>query len=86
MYTEPIETTKPTTGHCAALQRDEIQLHQPDHMHKLSEPGKHNRRLIHPHPQGQTPHPRKTMNLRTVYFLLFYVTLFIPPYIFLPSH
>ena len=29
-HTEPIDTPKPTTGHWIALQRDEIQLHQPE--------------------------------------------------------
>ena len=29
--TEPIDTSKPTPGHCTALQRDEIQFHQPEH-------------------------------------------------------
>ena len=34
-HTEPIDTPKLTIEHCTALQRDEIQLHQPEHRHKL---------------------------------------------------
>jgi len=33
-HTESTDTPKPTTRHSAALQRDEIQLHQPEHRHK----------------------------------------------------
>ena len=32
-HTEPIHTPKLITGHCAAFQRDKIQLHQPEHRH-----------------------------------------------------
>ena len=70
--TETLDTPKPTTGHCIALQRDEIQLHQPEHRHKLPQPGKHHRTLTEPHPQGQTPQPRTT-TLRTFFkFLIFF--------------
>ena len=34
-HTKPIDTLKPTTGHFIALQREEIQLHPPEHQHKL---------------------------------------------------
>ena len=30
-HTKPIDTSKPTTGHFIALQREEIQLHPPEH-------------------------------------------------------
>ena len=84
--TESVDTPKLTTGHCTALQRDEIQLQQPEHKHKLPQLGKHHRTLIQPHPQGRTPQPRAT-TLRTfylfiylfIYLFLLYITLFIPP-------
>ena len=38
-HTEPIDTPKATIGLCTAFQRDEIQLHQPEHRHKLRQPG-----------------------------------------------
>ena len=63
-HTKPTDTPRPTTGHATALQTDEIQLHQPEHRHKLPQPGKHHRTPSQPHPQGQTPQPR-TMTLRT---------------------
>jgi len=34
-HTKPIDTLKLTTGHFIALQREEIQLHPPEHQHKL---------------------------------------------------
>ena len=74
---EPMDTLKPTTGHCTALQRDEIQLHQPEHRHKLPQPGKHHRTLIQPHPWGQTPQHR-TMILRPFSFSS-YKSQFMPP-------
>ena len=63
-HTKTIDTPKPSTGHCAALERDKIQLHQPEPWHKLLQPGKHHRTLIQPHPQGQTPQPRRTRTLK----------------------
>ena len=69
-HTEPIDTPKPTTGHCAALQRDEIQLHQLEHSHKLPQPAKHHRTLIQPHPRRQTLQPRRTTTLRTFFSFL----------------
>ena len=65
IHTEPVDTPKPTNRHCTALQRDEILLHQPEHRHKLRQPGKRHRELTQPHPQGQTPQPR-TMTLKTL--------------------
>jgi len=38
-HSEHIDTQKFTTGHCTALQRDEIQLHRPKHRHELPQPG-----------------------------------------------
>ena len=67
-HTEPIDTPKPTTGHCPALQRDEIQFSHPEHRHKLPQPGKLHRKLIQTHPQGQTPQPRRTTTLRSFFF------------------
>ena len=34
-HTKPIDISKLTTGHFIALQREEIQLHLPEHWHKL---------------------------------------------------
>ena len=70
-HTEPIDTPKPTTGHCTALKREEIQLHQPEHKQKLLESGKHDKTTTQPHPQGQTPQPRTT-TLRIYLKLFFY--------------
>ena len=47
-HTEPIDTPKPTRGHCTALQREKIQLHQPKHRHKPLQPGKHHKTLTNP--------------------------------------
>ena len=69
-HTEPIDTRKPTIGHWAALQRDEIQLHQPEHRHKLPQPGKQHGTATQPHQHGQTPQPRTT-TLRTFHFYFF---------------
>ena len=54
-HIEPINTPKSSTGHCTAIQRDEIQLHQAEHRYKLPQPGKLHRTLIQPYPWGQTP-------------------------------
>ena len=63
-------TPKYTTGHCTALQRDKIQLHQAEHRHKLPQPGKPHGTLTQQHPRGQTPQPR-TITLRTILFSFF---------------
>ena len=34
-HTKPIDTSKLTTGHFIALKIEEIQLHPPEHPHKL---------------------------------------------------
>ena len=75
-HTETIDTPIATTGHCIALQRDEIQFHQPGYRNKLSQPGKYHRTRIQPHPWGQTPQPRRTMTLKTFFS---YKSHFIPP-------
>ena len=76
---------KPTKVRCTALQRDEIQLHQPEeHRHKLPQPGKHHRTLIQPHQWGQTPQPRRTTILRTFFFLMNHTVY--SPYILPYSH
>ena len=35
LLAKPLDTSKFTTGHFIALQREEIQLHPPEHRHKL---------------------------------------------------
>ena len=44
-HTKPIDTSKLTTGHLIAFQREGIQLHPPGNLEKL---------LVQPHPQGGT--------------------------------
>ena len=34
-HTKSIDTSELTTGHFIALQKEEIQLHPPEHLHKL---------------------------------------------------
>ena len=53
-HTKPTDTSKLTTGHFIALQREAIQLHPPEHSLKLPEPGNLDKALIQPHPQGGT--------------------------------
>ena len=36
---KPIDTPKLTIGHFIALQKEEIQLHAPEHRHKFLQPG-----------------------------------------------
>ena len=72
-HSEPTDTTKPTTEHCTAIQREEIQVCQPEHRHKLPQPGKGHRTLTQPRPQGHTLQPRATA-LRT-FFTLFFLSL-----------
>ena len=50
-HTKPIDTSKVTTGHLIALQREEIDLHPPEHRHKFPQPGNLNKPLVQPHPQ-----------------------------------
>jgi len=56
-----------TTGHCTALQRDEIQLHQPEHRHKLPQPGKHHRTLPDPI-HGADSTTKKKYDLENLFF------------------
>ena len=51
-HAKPIDTLKCTTGHLIALQREEIQLHPPEHRHKLPQPGNLDKPLVQPHPEG----------------------------------
>jgi len=53
-HTKPIDTSQLTTEHVIALQRDEIQLHPPEHRRKLPYPGTLDKPLVQPHPQGGT--------------------------------
>ena len=88
--TEPIDTPKPTNGHCTALQREEIQLGQPEHRHKLPQPGKDHRTLTQPCPQGQTPQPRaKSSRTLIVFFFSLSLSFFLPayePHCLFPKH
>ncbi|KAI4549249.1 hypothetical protein MG293_001579 [Ovis ammon polii] len=52
-HSKPIDISKVTTGHFIALQREEIQLHPPEHQHKLLQPGNLGKPLIQPNPQIQ---------------------------------
>jgi len=61
---------KPTTGHCAALQRWDP-LHQPEHRHKLPQPGKHHRTLIQTCPQGRLHNQEELRSRELPFFLLF---------------
>ena len=54
-HTKPTDISKLTTGHFIALQREEIQLHPPEHRPKLPKPGNLDKPLIQPHPQGGPP-------------------------------
>ena len=51
-YAKPIDTPKLTTGHFIALQREELQLHSPEHRHKLPHPVNLDKPLVQPHSQG----------------------------------
>ena len=53
-HAKPIDTPRLTTGHFIAPQREEIQLHPPEHRHKLPEPGNFDKPLVQPHPEGTT--------------------------------
>ena len=53
-YTKPRDTSKLTTGHFIALQREEIQFHPPEHRCKLLQPGNRDKPIVQPHPQGGT--------------------------------
>ena len=51
-HAKPTDTPKLTTGHFIALQREEIQLHPPEHRCKLPQPGNLDKPLVQPYPQG----------------------------------
>ena len=53
-HTKPINTSKLTIVYLIALQREEIQLHPPEHRSKLPEPGNLDKPLVQPYPQGGT--------------------------------
>jgi len=53
-HTKPTETSKLTTGHFIALQREETQFHPPEHQGKLPLPGNFDKPIAQPHPQGGT--------------------------------
>ena len=53
-HTKPKDTSKLTAGHFTALQREETQLHPPEHRSKLPEPGNLDKPLVQPYPQGGT--------------------------------
>ena len=50
-HAKPIDTPKLITGHCIALQKEEIQLHPPEQRHKLPQAGNLDKPLVQPHPQ-----------------------------------
>ena len=52
IHAKLIDTSKLTTGHFIALQREEIQLHPPEHRGKLPKPGNLDKPLVQPHSQG----------------------------------
>ena len=50
-HAKPIDTPKLTTGRFIALQREQIQLHPPEHRYKLPQAGNLDKPLVQPHPQ-----------------------------------
>ena len=50
-HIKPTDISKLTTGHLIALQREEIQLHPPEHPHKLPWPGNLDKPPVQPHLQ-----------------------------------
>ena len=50
-HVKPINTRRLTSGHCTALQREEIQLHPPEHRHKFLQPENLYKPLVQPPPQ-----------------------------------
>ena len=53
-HAKPIDTPKLTTGRFIALQREQIQLHPPEHRYKLPQAGNLDKPLVQHHPQGGT--------------------------------
>ena len=62
-HTNLIDTSKLTTGHFTALQREEMQLHPPEHQRTLPQPGNLEKPLIQPYPQGGTSTIKRTHKL-----------------------
>ena len=60
-YSKPTDISKLITGHFIALQREEIQLHLPEHWHKLPWPGN----LDKP-PTVRNLHNRGTTNCQNI--------------------
>ena len=50
-HIKPIDTPKLNTGHFIALQREDIQLHVPEHRCKFPLPGNIYKPLVQPHQQ-----------------------------------
>ena len=69
-HTEPIDTSKPTTGHGATFR--EIRYNsRPEHRHKTPQPGSHHRTLVQLHPQGAESTTRKNCDVENFFqFLL----------------
>ena len=64
-HAKPIDTPKLTTGHFIALQREEIQLHPPEHRRKLPQPGNRDKPLVQPpRHREQTPQLRGITNFQ----------------------
>ena len=65
-HIKPIDTPKLTTGHFIALQREEIQLHPPEHRRKLRSPGNRDKTLVQPYPQGASSTIKRNHKLRAL--------------------
>ena len=80
-HTKPMDTPKPTTGRCTALQRDEIQLHQPEQAQ--APPTKKTSQDTNPTPSTGADSTARATTLRTfvkIFFIfLLCIMLFIPP-------
>ena len=63
-HTKPTDTSKFTPGHFIALQREEIQLHPPEHRHKFPQLGNLDKLLVQPHSQGVDATIRKNHKLQ----------------------
>ena len=63
-HAKPTDIPKLTTVHFIALQREQIQLNQPEHRHKLPQPGNLHKPLAQSHPQGAGSTIRGTTNFQ----------------------
>ena len=63
-HAKPTDTSTLTTGHFIAFQREEIQLHPPEHRCKLPWQGNLDKPLVQPHPQGATFTIKGTANFQ----------------------